>query len=57
MTARLQAVFGLGPAAAPAAAPEAPAEAQVATPNKIVGFEVEASPFEPEPEPEPEPEL
>merc|ERR1719181_983779 len=43
MTARLQAVFGLGSAAAPAAAPEAPAEAQVATPNKIVGFEVEAT--------------
>merc|ERR1719181_2753661 len=43
MTARLQAVFGLGAAAAPAAAPEAPAEAQVATPNKIVGFEVEAT--------------
>ena len=57
MTARLQAVFGLGAAAAPAAAPEAPAEAQVATPNKIVGFEVEATLFEPEPEPEPEPEL
>ena len=57
MTARLQAVFGLGPAAAPAAAPEAPAEAQVATPNKIVGFEVEATPVEPEPEPEPEPEF
>merc|ERR1719261_1418655 len=43
MTARLQAVFGLGAAAAPAAAPEAPAEAQVATPNKIVGFEVDAT--------------
>merc|ERR1719460_3188410 len=43
MTARLQAVFGLGAAAAPAAAPEVPAEAQVATPNKIVGFEVEAT--------------
>ena len=55
MTARLQAVFGLGAAAAaPAAAPEAPAEAQVATPNKIVGFEVEATLFEPEPEPKPE---
>ena len=54
MTARLQAVFGLGAAAAPAAAPEAPAEAQVATPNKIVGFEVEASPFEPEPQTQPE---
>merc|ERR1719213_1549573 len=32
MTARLQAVFGLGAA-----------DAQVATPNKIVGFEVEAT--------------
>ena len=54
MTARLQAVFGLGAAAAPAAAPEAPAEAQVATPNKIVGFEVEATLLKPEPEPKPE---
>ena len=54
MTARLQAVFGLGSAAAPAAAPEAPAEAQVATPNKIVGFEVEATLLKPEPEPKPE---
>ena len=53
LTARLQAVFGLGAVGALA---QTPAAAQAAGRNKTAGLEVEATPLEPAPQPEPEPQ-